>query len=853
MKQQISKLYELVLKPFSEFVNESKNFYINYINDFKEIVKNIIELKKNTNLAYNSYRESANELIKFKEKADVSNEESLEMLEIQSKYSTCEENYISQISQQNKFIDIFNKKYVEMTNNFMDKEKNKNSLIQYTVEKASIYLENIIEVEKELLAKLKDISNNYFLNTDNEIEKLNNYFEKNKKLGERFQKEETKSFMNYTGQNNTKTDSEYLNSKKNNINTANCIRRKSRKYNELDFFINSFIHSLFSKKEFDVATLTKIMDFIHKDQTFNQKFIEYFITSKDTPFYIFENIANLQCLSNIFHTISSNSSKRVGDSFDTNYSIINISEKTYCNYNNEKIYLCSILSQCKFYNSKTFWAKLIQFKLVRILDERIKTLKSIQSKQRQSNLFSNMKNVFKGVFNEKNTNQNKENEEKVKPIVEVNEIYKCIKDYDKLTDNDKHYLDEFTTNELENILKEFIKHLCNFNFSPELATEIIIGIAKKFLSTQEKIDFYISSIGTWVNSIKRKLPEDKHDAKTKRKIYEIKVQKIQGQTKNDANEKCNILISASKFLPLNEIPKILAVSKFMSVKGKKKIYEDFLSRDKLTINDRLNIWKSLLLVSNIKKKYNYNEIKNDKTYIEKITKEVLDQIKLDITRTVFKDDGEKNKERLKNILNIIAYLKPKLNYCQGMSYIGSFLLQLTLDEEETFYLMISIFETTEFIQIFIENLEKLKTFFYDFDKLISVYAPEVEYIIKINNIDVNCFCASWFLTLFSYSCQIVDIEHIPRILLQIWDAFFLQGWKALLTTGLVIMKTNEEKLKAMKNVEILKYLINDVLKGEFFEEDFYKRYMKFYKRFYIKKKLIKYLDKQYEHKSKNNN
>ena len=67
------------------------------------------------------------------------------------------------------------------------------------------------------------------------------------------------------------------------------------------------------------------------------------------------------------------------------------------------------------------------------------------------------------------------------------------------------------------------------------------------------------------------------------------------------------------------------------------------------------------------------------------------------------------------------------------------------------------------------------------------------------------------------------------------------------------MKTNEEKLKAMKNVEILKYLINDVLKGEFFEEDFYKRYLKFYKRFYIKKKLIKYLDKQYEHESKNNN
>ena len=813
----------------------------------------MVELKKNTRVAYEAYRESANELIKVKEKN--SKEESLEMLEAQQKYSTCEEKYIQKISQQNKFIDIFNKKYTEMTKSYMDKEKNNNSLIQYTVEKASTFLENIIEAEKELLKTLKNISNNYYLNTDNEIQKINNFFDKNKKFGERFQKEETKSFMNYTGQNNTKTDSEYLNAKKNDINNANFIRRKSNKFNELDFFINNFINSLFSEKEFDVVILTRVMDFIHKDQSFNKKFIEYFITSKDTPFYIFENMANLQCLSNIFNTISSNSSKIVGDSFDTNYSIINISEKTYCKYNNEKIYLCSILSQCKFYNSKTFWAKLIQFKLVQILNERIKTLKSIQTNQRRKSLlnqFSDMKNALKGVFNEKDSNRKAENGEKFKPIVESNDIYKCIKNYDKLTDKDKLYLDEFTTNELENILKEFIRHLCNFNFSTELATEIIVGIAKKFLSSEEKIDFYISSIGTWVNSIKRKLPEDKHDAKIKQKIDEIKKKTI-CVNKNDENEKCNILISASRFLPLNEIPKILVVSKYMSVKGKKKIYKDFLLREKLTNKDRLNIWKSLLLVSNMKKKYNYNEIRNDKTYIEKISKEVIEQVKLDITRTIFKENSEKNKESLKNILNIIAYLKPNLNYCQGMSYIGSFLLQLTSDEEETFYLMISIFETTEFIKIFIENLEKLKTFFYDFDKLICVYAPEVEYIIKINNINVNCFCASWFLTLFSYSCQIVDRESVPRILLQIWDAFFLHGWKALLTTGLVIMKTNEEKLKAMKNVEILKYLINDVLKGEFFEDDFYKRYLKFYKRFYIKKKLIKYLDKQYEHESKNNN
>ena len=59
---------------------------------------------------------------------------------------------------------------------------------------------------------------------------------------------------------------------------------------------------------------------------------------------------------------------------------------------------------------------------------------------------------------------------------------------------------------------------------------------------------------------------------------------------------------------------------------------------------------------------------------------------MDMKRTTFKKENlDSYKKALTNVLNVIAFLKPELNYCQGMSFIGAFLIQLTASEEETFY------------------------------------------------------------------------------------------------------------------------------------------------------------------------
>jgi hypothetical protein len=125
-----------------------------------------------------------------------------------------------------------------------------------------------------------------------------------------------------------------------------------------------------------------------------------------------------------------------------------------------------------------------------------------------------------------------------------------------------------------------------------------------------------------------------------------------------------------------------------------------------------------------------------------------------------------------SVLKCIAFINPKVNYCQGMNYVASFLYQLTSDEELTFYLMLGMFIGTTFGEIFLEELVKLNSFFYIFDRLIFLYLPELHTYFKSNNIIVNYFCSPWFITLFTNS-HYFQQEEPSKIILKIWDDFLL--------------------------------------------------------------------------------
>ena len=843
----INKYNEILVKPFNSFTSDYKKFYSQFKLEFSNIANNLISLKTKTNQALFAFKESSKLLQKIKKDGDNIDSNEKQRLIIENKKN--EEKYKYELNQQNKLIELFNKNYNEINHNFIEHENSLIGFLKDTINKTNQFFKEKIAIENEFIMKMNQF--NELLNIQKQIDDVKQKFNKFKRFGERFQKDELKNEFGIV-KRNVNLDLDYLNKlKERNLKedmSKSLNNTKNKKQEEIILFIKNFIENLFSSKEVNMDEISKILDYIYKEQDFSKKFLEYFISSKKSMFYVLSNINNLQIFANIISSINTSIKKDNQYLYDINSAIIYISERTYCKHLNEKIFLCAILGQNKFYKSKEFWIELIEFKTARRLEEHLNHLQSIEIKTENNS--NKLFNAFKIFSREKNNNY----------LVQSSGLSKKIKGYKNLQDNKKPYLDQFANNEIEIILKEYISHICNFNLSNEKAIDIVINIANKFHFSKEMINYFVNNIGIWEYSSKRKLPEDSHDCLIKQKIFEIKnsvniwssnydekkEDKIKCSLKFSLKQMLLIVIEVSKFLPLEEIPKIFCLSKYLKNKGRKKIFRNFLKRKNLSVKDRIKIWKCLLLVSNLRKKYNYKQIINENIFEEQLSNQVKYQIMMDIKRTTFKKENSDNyKKSLTNILNIIAFLKKELNYCQGMSFIASFLIQITADEEETFYLMFGIVENTEFTSIFLSDLQKLKIFFYDFDRLIAIMVPEAYSIMSINNIKVNYFCTSWFLTMFTNSLVTVEKDNPPKIIMKIWDEFFVKGWKAFLTAGLIIMKTNEENMKNLKSEQILQFLVSDVLKTDFFEEIFFELYQFFSEKFYIKNKLLRDLESEY--------
>ena len=852
----INKYHEIIVKPFNTFTADYKKFYSNFKIEFSNISNNLIGLKNKTNQALFNYKESTKLLQKISKQGDnIDNNEKQRLIKEAQKN---EEKYKYELNQQNKLIEIFNKNYSEINDNFIEHENSLIAFIKDTINKTNQFLKEKIAVETELIDKLNHFNN--LLEIKKQVEDLKQQFNKFKRFGVRFQKDELKNEFGVT-QRNVNLDLDYLKKLKEKnviLESSNSQKiSKNKKQEEIDLFIDNFIDNLFSSKEVNIDKISKIMDFIYKEKAFSKQFFNNFISSKKSIFYVFSNINNLQIFANIINSINVSIKKDTQYLYDLNSAIIYIAEKTYCKYFNEKIFLCAILSQNKFYKSKEFWIELIEYKTARRLEEHLIHLQSIEIKTENNS--NKLLSAFKIFNREKNNNY----------LIQTSGLSKKIKGYKNLPDNKKPYLDKFAINEIEIILKEYISHICNFNINNEKGIDIIIYIANKFQFPKDMINFFVNNLDTWSYSTKRKSPEDYHDEIIKQKIYEIKnslslwssnyddkkEEIINNSNKFSLKQMLTIIIEISNFLPLKEIPKILCLSSLMKKKLKKKIFRNFLQKKHLKLKDRLKIWKSLLLVSSLEEKYQYKKIIEEKKYEESLSNQVINQIMVDVKRTTFqKEHIDSYKKALTNVLKVIAFLKPELNYCQGMSFIGSFLIQITSNEEETFYLMFGIMENTEYTSIFLSDLQKLKIFFYDFDRLIAIMIPEAYSIMTINNIKVNYFCTSWFLTMFSNSIVFVERENPPKIILKIWDEFFVKGWKTFLTTGLIIMKSNEENIKNLKSEQILQFLVSDILKTEFFEEGFFELYQYLNKKFYIKNKLLRNLESEYFYeKNKKNN
>lgn len=196
-----------------------------------------------------------------------------------------------------------------------------------------------------------------------------------------------------------------------------------------------------------------------------------------------------------------------------------------------------------------------------------------------------------------------------------------------------------------------------------------------------------------------------------------------------------------------------------------------------------------------------------------------------------------------------------------MNYIASFIYQLSMDEQETFYLMLGLFENTDFSLIFVDDLSKLKVFFHIFERLISLYLPELSSFFRSNSVIVNFFCSPWFITLFTNTFQFVSNtqQDQPRLILKIWDEFIMviilyiniqKGWKAIFKVGIVLLNNYQDTLIQLKYEDLLHFLINDLIKSGFFQNSNYEYFTDMMDKIDLKTELINNLENEYNQDKK---
>ena len=117
----------------------------------------------------------------------------------------------------------------------------------------------------------------------------------------------------------------------------------------------------------------------------------------------------------------------------------------------------------------------------------------------------------------------------------------------------------------------------------------------------------------------------------------------------------------------------------------------------------------------------------------------------------------------------------------------------------------------------------------------------------------------WFITLFLSARQNNKQKEPPVVLLRILDSFLISGWKSLMKVGINALHSYEGELMKLKYEDMLQFLINDLLKFDFFHTSNLNNIERCFVETKIKKRLIKNIENEFiqdaklnENKNKNN-
>ena len=837
------------LTKLSQILNENKikleKFKYNYFNACKVVI------------------EQENKIIKLKDNKKLKEEDFMKNNEILEKYVSNAENlestYKSELNKFNKLIETGEDAYGKIIKIFKDEYQRKLNTIFDAFEELKKNVNTSNDINKELIFKIDKARK--CLNIERDLalfSEQNNFYNENKKrfLSEIFL--DYKQFM-IDDKNKRNNSRENLNMNidvikryKKIINLGKVQGEDKLQNKEIielktdeEKNINDYLINLLTDEEkIEEKKFDYMNDYINKNPENIKLVIDILLNQfQKSSFIKLSNLDNLNLLSNLLNTIIKIANKNE-NVYEVIYIVIFLAEKTIF-FNKENIYnksyLNNILSKSEFFSDQKFWMNLI-IKKTEILGEVIINMQveKIEKEKNESMKIEKVLSKVKGIFNIKKSKED---------IMIENEIL-----FGQL------YEEKLPIFSVQ-VIDEYINHFSNFNFDQKKSSKLILELADKYKFDDSFVTYFMAKLNSNMclteNNSQEEIKDINYD-----KLYFNSANNAIIKYKHVFDAKLRGLLYSSGYLELKDFPNLLALNKNYNKYLVKIIYKNILIKyHDMDIKTHLSIWKILLDYYEIKKLYNYSEIKKELGLdgsIEEIMKSFniedfqnsKDIVDLDIIRTHFASNKTQNQLKIRNILKSIRKAKLNLKYCQGMNYIAAFLLNITNEEEEAFYLFLSIFDGTDYGKLFVDDLAKLKKYFYVFGRLLNVLLPELDYYLKDNKIDVSYFVSPWFITLFTNTFQNIKDKNNPKILLRILDLFFFSGWKSIIKIGISLLKNYENEIMTLTFEELLQFLIGNILKSDFFQKENFDQLMRIKINFKIKSTLIADIENEYEMKKK---
>ena len=832
IKTLMNKINNELINPLKEFSSEQLKIYeenikkIRNINENYQEYKDLLDYSKNNyyKLSYKAKNSDLHLKNNPKFKGEHNKDDSADLLLIDKMMAKNEELFYKyELWRYNKNINEINCQYNNIITKIQMAEKSRIYFIKSSIYKYKNFMSQYNKYVNDFITILETYVNDDICQKDEKyyMKELSKF--RNNKTNTRIPNEKFISFNDYYEENKNKIKKSTFDYELTNENKRKTVINDEK---EFKVFINNLFNSFLEEEEINQEQMAKLYFFMKsKKLEIDKLIIDSLLNLKKSSAVKFINLKNLNHLSNIISYITLKNSSIIEKNFELNFKIIFISEKIYYQnkINNNKVYLSAILSKNKYFRSKYFWRSIMELKLAHKLGDHIERLKKlILPEEKKKGLFSKLGSAI-GITNTMHKNS----------LLSKSRILPLIKDYNEIDETKVSIVDKMMIQEMQYIIKDNIPDLFKFNFPANDILDFLTNLSEDYKIPNDLFKFLIIYANVSSYTIIKQLPDD--EAYNGFSIVNFK-------KKDEINRKIKLIYNSIPFLTNLDFNNLLLCSKQFNIKFKKKIYSYLLKQKNLDNKIRLIIWQNILGVKKLKEKYDYRVILCNAHHPK-----IKYQIQLDMARTVSLNDEnkEENKNKVANILYAISEVNGDIQYCQGMNYIGNFLFEV-FGEEEAFYLFIGLFENTEYPLIIGKNLQRLNIFFYVFKRIIFLFEPELASYLNSCGVDVNFFLPPWFITLFTSSHHYLKPnDDNTKIILRIMDCFITFGWKAMMAVGCAVLHSYENTLINMNYDDMMQFLINDILKSDFFSsknEDNIKSVLGNIK---ISKKLIKNIEDEY--------